>query len=373
MHDVLIIGGGPAGLAAGLEAVTHGMKPLILEGSDDIGGLCRTYEKDGFRFDVGGHRFFTKNREVGDLWDDLLGDDLLQRQRLSRIYYNNKFFHYPLQIGNAIRGLGAIASARVFLSYVKARLHQTGTDVTFEDWVSRRFGVYLYRTFFKTYTEKVWGIPCSELGADWAAQRIQNLSLGRAIVDAMPIRRSGEVKTLIKQFRYPRRGPGMMVDALRVRIIRGGGEIRTNHYVTQVCHAAGRVVSVEANTPQGSVEIPVKSVINTMPISELIRCLNPSTDPYLKRATESLRYRDFISVNLKINGPSPFPDQWIYVHEPKVNVGRVQSYGNWSSSMVPHDNCAGIGVEYFCFQHDEIWRMETDDPVSYTHLTLPTN
>jgi protoporphyrinogen oxidase len=351
----VVIGAGPAGLTAAYELVRHGHAPVVLEQGARVGGLARTENHRGFRFDLGGHRFFTKVPPVFALWQEVLGADFLRRPRLSRIYYKGKFFDYPLTPLNALGGLGVWPTVRVLASWVRWRALPYRDEHTFEQWVTNRFGRYLFRTFFETYTEKVWGVPCSELRAEWAAQRIKDLSLGRAALGLL-VRPRRTVRTLIEEFHYPRLGPGMMWDAVRDAVVRGGGTVETGCEVIAVRHAGGRVVGVEVAREGGRETVSGTHFVSSMPVTDLIVRLDPSAPPDVRRAAGRLRYRDFLTVCLVVDRPHLFPDNWIYVHDPGVRVSRIQNFKNWSPDMVPDPAQTSLGLEYFCTAGDDLWR-----------------
>lgn len=357
MHTV-VIGAGPAGLSAGYELVNRGEQLTIYEQDKWVGGISRTVSYHGYRFDIGGHRFFSKNEEIEKYWKDLLGDDLLTCHRLSRIYYGGKFYDYPLKVANAFRNLGLLDTTTSIGSYVKSRLFPRNPTVSFEDWVINHFGFQLYQRFFKTYTEKVWGMPCHEISADWAVQRIQGLSLSRAIWSAIwpkSLQASLPTKSLIEAFRYPRLGPGMLWERVAERTRSGGGTIHLGAEVRRLDWTRGRGIT-GVKTLDGRTEHP-DQVISSMPLRTLIQSLVPRVPEAIGQAAESLQYRDFITVALIVDAPTLFPDQWIYIHDPRVKVGRIQNFKNWSPDMVANPAMTCLGMEYFCFAGDGLWAM----------------
>ena len=368
--DVVVIGAGPAGLTAALRLAERGVPPVIVEGDDVVGGISRTVVRDDWRFDIGGHRFFTKVPQVEELWDDLLpGDELMRRPRLSRIFYDGKFFDYPLNPWNALSNLGAVESARCLLSYLWAHVRPGQEEDNFESWVSARFGRRLYRMFFKTYTEKVWGMPADEMPADWAAQRIKSLSLGGAVRNAVGWRSAGgQVTSLIEEFKYPQLGPGMMWEACRDRVIDLDATLRFDSPVERVTHRAGRATAV--TVADGTV-FPADAVVSSMPFGELILAMDPLPPEEVTRAAKSLRHRDFLTVALVVPESAGFPDNWIYVHSPDVRLGRVQNFGSWSPWMVrPGTTC--LGLEYFVNEGDAVWSMSDEELVEFAADELST-
>ena len=360
---MVVIGGGPAGLTAAYEATRFGLPALVLEKSGDVGGLARTAEYKGFHFDMGGHRFFTKDARVQKIWRDILGADLLSRPRLSRIYYRGHFFRYPLRPWNALQGLGLWQSFAIVASYLKWQVFPSAKEDTFEQWVTNRFGRRLFQIFFKTYTEKVWGVPCSELKAEWAAQRIKDLSLKTAVLN-MFTRRGTTIKTLIEEFEYPRLGPGMMWKAVRDAVVDGGGQVELCRNVLRLEHADGRVLRAVVSHDGRTETYAGTDFVSSMPITELVRKLDPPPPPAVLRATHALSYRDFLTVGLIVNRADLFPDNWIYVHDPLVKVGRIQNYRNWSAAMVPEPSKTGLGLEYFCSEGDDLWRSSDEELVA---------
>ncbi|MGA1852343.1 NAD(P)/FAD-dependent oxidoreductase [Sphingobium sp. HT1-2] len=367
--DVAIIGAGPAGLTAAYLLTKKGFSVTVIEKDPVyVGGISRTVELDGYRFDIGGHRFFSKSKEVVDLWNEILPDDFIQRPRMSRIYYEGKFYSYPLRAFEALWNLGIWRSTLCMASFAKARLFPNRNVRSFQDWTVNAFGHKLFSIFFKTYTEKVWGMPCDEMSADWAAQRIKGLSLWGAVVDGLK-RSLGlnkkpndgmATKTLLETFRYPRLGPGMMWEAARDRVIEGGNQILMAHSLKQLAQDQGtqrwRVV---ADGPDGDVIINAAHVISSAPMRELAARIHPLPET-LPEAME-LKYRDFLTVALMIKSEDLFPDNWIYIHDSKVQVGRIQNFRSWSPEMVPDESVACVGLEYFCFEGDGLWASADAD------------
>jgi len=361
--QVVVIGGGPAGLTAGYELTKFHLRPVVLEKESLVGGLARTESYQGFHFDMGGHRFFTKVEEVKKMWQEVLGDEFLHRARLSRIYYDGKFFFYPLKPLNALRGLGFLQSILIVLSFIRWQLFPYRREDTFEQWVTNRFGRRLFLTFFKTYTEKVWGISCSELKAEWAAQRIKNLSLKTALM-SMFIKPKNTIKTLIEEFDYPRFGPGMMWNAVKAEIERQQGTVRLNSNVVRINRTANRIDSVVVRH-QGSEElIRGTDFISSMPVTGFIKALAPPAPLAVQSAAARLTYRDFLTVVLIIDQPHLFEDNWVYIHDPSVHVGRIQNFKNWSPDMVPDPTKTSLGLEYFCTEGDAMWTMSDTELIA---------
>ena len=357
--DVVIIGAGPAGLTAAFELTRAGRSVSVLEKDGIVGGISRTEVYKGYRYDIGGHRFFSKSKLVNDWWEAMLSDELLTRPRLSRIFFAGKFFDYPLRAMNAVFGLGILEATRCVVSYALARCFPIAEERHFEHWVSNRFGKRLYSIFFKTYTEKVWGIPCTELSADWAAQRIKNLNLFVAIRNAMigNFRNRGEVVTsLIEEFKYPRLGPGQMWERVAEHLEVAGAPVRMQQRVTRVRHGDGQVQAVFALDETGvEREFRGASFLSTMPLGELLRAFEPAPPQEVLDAANALRYRDFLTVGLIIDQPARFDDNWIYIHSPDVKVGRIQNFAAWSPHMVPDEGRSSLGLEYFVQEGDELW------------------
>ncbi|MCW2396211.1 MULTISPECIES: NAD(P)/FAD-dependent oxidoreductase [unclassified Sphingobium] len=371
--DVAIIGAGPAGLTAAYLLTKAGLRVTVIEkDSAQVGGISRTVEHEGFRFDIGGHRFFSKSQEVVDLWNEILPHDFIERPRMSRIYYQGRFYSYPLRAFEALRNLGIIRSTLCMLSYAKAKIAPIKPVRSFEDWVVNQFGRKLYSIFFKTYTEKVWGMPCDTMSADWAAQRIKGLSLGKAVLDGLkrslglnkkPNNGMG-AKTLLENFRYPRLGPGMMWDAARDRVVEGGNHVLMGHALKQIHRdqVTGRWRVTATRAAGDTVAISADHVISSAPMRELASRIHPV--PKTLGHALALNYRDFLTVALMIRSEDLFPDNWIYIHDPRVKVGRVQNFRSWSPEMVPDPDIACVGLEYFCFEGDGLWSSSDDELIA---------
>ena len=361
-RPVVVIGAGPAGLTAAYELRRLQVPVTVVEQSGDVGGLARTVRYKGFRFDIGGHRFFTKVGVVRQLWRQMLGGDFLRRPRLSRIYYRGRFFHYPIQPLNALRQLGVITTLQVLASYLWVKICPIEPEDNLEDWVSNRFGRKLYQIFFATYTQKVWGIPPNTIDAAWAAQRIKGLSIKTAIKNMVG---SGpKPRTLIEEFEYPRLGPGMMWETMAQKIREADGHIMMQTSVVAIHHDGSRVHGVDLCTDGRTQTLAAGHVISTMPVRELIRALRPAPPVDVLAAANRLSYRDFLTVALIIEAAALFPDNWIYVHDESVKVGRIQNFKNWSPDMVPDLEKTCLGLEYFCFEHDGLWSMEDNELIA---------
>jgi protoporphyrinogen oxidase len=362
-----------------------------------VGGISRTVVHKGFRFDIGGHRFFSKSGEVEAFWTEILGDDMLTRDRLSRIFYGGKFYNYPLEASEVIRNLGKRESLLSVGSYLSKKLFPHHRPANLEEWVTNKFGARLYAKFFKSYTEKVWGVPCREIAADWAAQRIKGLSLSRAALAAFwspPATEAGSdrskvIKSLIASFRYPRLGPGMMWEATAERVRALGGQVTLGARVTQVIRVDGAAAEATEAMARGEQAAPCwqlevegaglaastrtyDHIISSAPLSWLVRSIRPGLGPEAMEAAAALKYRDFITVAVMFRTSRAFPDHWIYIHDPEIQAGRIQNFANWSPEMVPDPTITCLGLEYFCFQGDALWAMADGDLIALATRELET-
>lgn len=377
---VAIIGAGPAGLTAAYLLAKAGIPVTVIESDPEyVGGISRTVKHKGYHFDIGGHRFFSKSQEVEQFWDEILPDDMLVRPRSSRIYYRGKFFSYPLRPVEALSKLGLFESMLCGFSYLKAQLMPVRNPTNFEDWVSNQFGKRLFGIFFRTYTEKVWGMKCREISADWAAQRIKGLSLGRAVWSALfPKKPSGDragvVKSLINSFRYPRKGPGMMWETCAEKIRKLGGTVVMGRKVTE-CRwdsQAGNWKVTQVDEEGTSHDLSARHVISSTPMQALAKILSPVLSEETRKAANDLKYRDFLTVALIYRHADTFDDNWIYVHEPNVKVGRVQNFKSWSPEMVPDAATSCYGLEYFCFEGDGQWNMPDEKLIELAKREMET-
>ena len=363
---VVVIGAGPAGLTAAYEIVKRGGKVEVFEGDAVVGGISRTVEIDGWRFDIGGHRFFTKVAAVENLWHEILPDeDFLLRPRMSRIFYDGKYYDYPLRASNALKNIGPIEAVRAVLSYVWARVRPPKDQTNYEGWLVSRFGWRLYRRFFKTYTEKVWGVEVKQMPADWAAQRVKGLSLSNAIWNAItPRRKQTKITSLIEEFQYPKFGPGMMWEKCAELVTAGGGQVHLQSRVVGISRDAKGATSVSVQDSSGEVrQVSASHVISTMPMAKLVDTFEPALPADVVTAGHELTYRDFLTVALVIPEELAFPDNWIYIHAAEVKVGRIQNFGSWSPFMVKEGRTC-LGLEYFVFEGDELWNASDEELIA---------
>ena len=368
-HDVVIIGAGPAGLTAAYMLTKRGVAPTVLEADTVVGGISRTAVRDGWRFDIGGHRFFTKVKPVNDLWFEILGqDEFLRRPRMSRIYYRGKLYDYPIKPANALKNLGPVEAVRCGFSYLYARVRPPSDQSTLEGYIVANYGRRLYNHFFKTYNEKVWGVPASEIASDWGAQRIKGMSLFAAVWEPIRAKVAGrrdpskQVTSLIEEFNYPKYGPGQMWERCTELVTDKGTKVVFDSNVTKIEHAGGRAVAVTAESSGVSNRYECTDVISSMPISALLEAMDPPVPSEVTKAAEALRYRDFMTVALVVPEECGFPDTWIYIHDPDVEVGRIQNFSSWSPYLVK-DGRTCLGLEFFVQEGDEMWTKSDADLV----------
>ena len=378
-RPVVVIGAGPAGLTAAYQLSKAGRATVVLESDDVVGGISRTVQRDGWRFDIGGHRFFTKVQPVEDLWHEILPDeDFLLRPRMSRIYYDGGFYDYPIKPLNALRNLGMAEAVRCAVSYATARLRPPRDQSTLEGYIVANYGWRLYEHFFKTYNEKVWGVPASELSADWGAQRIKGMSLFKAVWEPMRARLAGgrrsrakQVTSLIEEFQYPRHGPGMMWERCHDLVSAAGVPVHLRSPVVAIERGAAGAHAVVYERDGERVRVDADHVISSMPFSALVRALDPPAPREVLDAADDLHYRDFVTVALVVPEERSFPDNWIYIHSPGVKVGRIQNFGSWSPYMVK-DGRTCLGLEYFVFENDELWSAPDEELVALATRELAT-
>jgi len=373
LNPVVVIGAGPSGLAAAYELATHNVPVVLVERLDQVGGLARTIRKNGTRFDVGPHRFFTKSPEVHKLWVDILQEDLLSVPRLTRIFYKNKFFYYPLAPLNAFFGIGPVEAMGILSSYLTTRIKEriSPTDpISFEDWVVAQFGRRLFEIFFKTYTEKVWGIPCTQVGADWAGQRIKGLSLWTAVINSIFKPRQKKIKTLVDEFVFPRFGAGMFYERLAEKIELRGGKILLGRQACGFRSESARIRSVFLQDNEGKVEeIEGDAFLVSSPLTDGLLGFDPEPPNEVTEAARSLRYRAHVGVDIEVEG-NPFPDNWIYVHSREVKLARIANYRNFSKEMARDDARTPLTVEYFCFPGDDIWERQEEELIDLARTEL---
>jgi len=362
----VVMGGGPAGMAAAYELARNGLDVAVVEEKPQVGGLARTVERKGFRFDIGPHRWFTKNEELNELVRSLLNEKLLKVPRLTRIYFNNRYFHYPLKPMNALFGMGVGMAAKIVADYAAVRIAPpSGPVESFEDWALREFGRTMYALYFKSYTEKVWGIPCSEISSDWASQRIRGLSLASAVKNAlMRGRTRGKVKSLIDEFMYPVLGAGLTYETMKEHV-EARNQVMTQARVVSVNRNDSRIVSVTVATPDGNQELAADQFISSIPLTEMVLSINPPPPSEVVCAARSLGHRDHLVVALMIDRPQLTKDTWVYIQEPGLKAARMYEPKNCSPRMVPSSDVTSLGVEYYCFEGDDFWCKSDDELVEF--------
>ena len=364
--SVVVIGAGPAGLTAAYQLGKAGHACTVLEGTDVVGGISQTVVRDGYRFDIGGHRFFTKVPEVEALWHEILPDeDFMQRPRSSRIYYQGKFFDYPLKAFSALRTLGPVEAIRCGLSFLWVRVHPPKDQSTLEGYVAANYGWRLYGHFFKAYSTKVWAVPPSKISAEWGAQRIKGMTLWTAVWEPFRARFAGkrgkgqQVTSLIEEFQYPKHGPGMMWERCQTLVEGQGSKVVFEAPVTKITHADGRATAVVA----GGSTYDADHVISSMPFNGLLKAMDPPVPAEVQRAADDLEFRDFLSVALVVPAETvAWTDNWIYIHDPEIKTMRVQNFGSWSPHMV-RDGRNVLGLEYTVQEGDEWWTASDEELV----------
>ncbi len=355
----VIIGAGPAGLSAAETLSKSDRRFTVLEASDHTGGISATIRHNDFLFDLGGHRFFTKNSEIDRYVSNLLGNELVSVDRSSKILLNGRLFDYPLRPVNAIFGLGPLTAADIIFNYLIERFKfNRPAPRSLEDWVISQFGKTLYRLFFKTYTEKVWGIPCSTISAEWGVQRIKGLSLRTALIDAFWKKRKKDAASLVKYFTYPRKGIGVICEKL-AETIREPNSLLFNAPVKEVFHEGNTIQAIGYGRPEGGGKIETDFVISSMPITDLILSLRPLPPDEIVQAARWLKYRDLVCVALMFEMPFVTDQTWIYVHDPAIDFGRLHEPKNWSIHMAPPDKSCVV-FEYFCNEGDSVWNASDE-------------
>lgn len=373
--SVVIIGAGPAGLGVAYE-LAYGHKKFqgivdIFDKNSIVGGLARTTNYKGYLFDVGPHRFYTKNQEVLSLWKNILKDEFIKVPRLTRMFYDNKMFLYPIDFKDLVTTLNKVELIRIGLSWLHAKLmFRNLQPKTFEEWITKNFGRRLFNLFFKTYTEKLWGVPCSQIGAEWASQRIKNLNFAEVVISALSPNRPQKAKTLVNEFYYPLKGAGYVYKKLSEKLKHLGFNINLNSQVVEVGHKGKKIVEMTVLKDGAKVRYKADYVFSSMPLTEFVLCLHPKPSQEILAAAVRLRYRDHITVNLIVKKKRLFPDNWIYIHSPEVQAVRVANYSNFSRKMSPSQKYSGISVEYFSFEGDRIWKQDDSQLVKLATMEL---
>lgn len=365
-NKIAIVGAGPAGMGCAYTLAKAGQPSVVIEKDNVPGGLCRTVNFHGYLFDIGGHRFISRSKEINELWHQIMGDDMLTVKRLSRIYYREKFFKYPLSFFNTFWNLNPVESFLCVVSYLKCKYLKRRDDNTFEGWIINRFGEKLYNIFFKPYTEKIWAMACRDISADWAKQRIRGLSLKVALQRAIFRIKKNTPKTLSEEFLYPGTGPGEFYKRLKDLTLSLGGQFEFGKILTGIKHDGKKIVSIEIQDAWGGKkELAVDYLFSSIPLPVLIKLLTPRPAEDIVSSAGKLNFRSLLVVNIILDKENIFSDQWIYIHSPKVKMGRIQNYKNWSPAMVVDPKKTSLGLEYFCTESDDIWRMNDIDLIGY--------
>jgi len=355
---VLIIGAGPAGLSCGYELAKAGIEIEVYEASPFVGGMARSFDLWGQRVDMGPHRFFSSEKHINEFFTTLVKDDYTMVNRLTRIYYRNRFFHYPIKLFNVLRNLPLITIWQILWEYLRVKLFPYKNPATFEEWVSNRFGRKLFEIFFKHYSEKLWGIPCSKIDADWAAQRIKSLSLWEALINAVFGNRGNKHKTLLDQFAYPNNGTGTLYERAADYIKEHGGKVNLKMPVKRVIQdAAGKVTGIEL---KDGIIVTADRVVSTMPLTILVKELRDVPEDVMQ-AAEKLYFRNTILAYLEVDSMELFSDNWIYVHSPEIKHGRITNFRNWSRELNRDKKTTILCMEFWAFDNDPIWKDQDEN------------
>ncbi len=361
-----VIGAGPAGITAAYQLAKAGAEVDVFEASPHVGGMSRTIQLWGQRVDLGPHRFLSSDARVNRLWLEVVGRDYQMVERLTRIYYRGHFFDYPLRPFNAVANLGPLEAARCVASYALHHRRSVPEEANFEEWVTARFGRRLFEIFFKTYSEKLWGIPCAELDSDFAAQRIRSLSLAQAIWHSLGLGRRGTHKTLAQRFAYPNGGTGSVYERMAAAIRARGGRLHLETKVKQALVREGRVAGLgllSGESPR------FDAVISTMPLTLLVDGL-PEAPPDVRQAARSLTFRNTILVYVHVDAPDLFPDNWLYVHSADLRMGRITNFRNWAKALYGGARTTILALEYWCSFEDELWDEPDDRLVALASAEL---
>jgi protoporphyrinogen oxidase len=371
-RSTIVMGAGPGGLCSAYVLSKQGVPTTVVERAPFVGGLARTIRHDTehgqFRFDIGGHRWFTKNDELNDIFKEVVAEELLWVDRISRIYFDGRYVDYPLKISNALKAVGPVMSARAMLDYGKNRIEQKLRPtpiVSMEDAYIDQFGRTLYELFFQRYSEKVWGLPCDQMSGDWVTQRSKGMSLVTAVKDAIVPSR-GKVVSLIDNFMYPKYGFGRFSERMADSIVAMGNTIQLESGVEAVHRDGNRVTGVTVATPDGPRRLEAANYISSIPLTVFAKIVQPAAPPDVLEAADQLTFRNVITVNIMLRKRQVTPDTWLYVHDRNILFGRFHEPKNWSAAMVPGDEYTSLVVEYFCSFGDSIWNMTDDQLVAQT-------